>query len=109
MEYLQLAARLIAAVAAVVVGLLSIALFRPDATALDLWLDRPVPAAVPIGETDIPGHDEAGGRVVTPVMFAGPGSAPIEAVLSRPSGNRARLPLTILADREREDSPIESM
>jgi hypothetical protein len=36
MEYLQLAARLIAAVAAVVVGLLLIALFRPDATALDL-------------------------------------------------------------------------
>jgi len=42
-------------------------------------------------------------------MFISPGGAPIEAVLSRPSGNRARLLLTILAEREREDSPIESM
>jgi hypothetical protein len=108
MEYLQLAARLIAAVAAVVVGLLSIALSRPDATAPDLWLDRPVPAAVPIGETDIPRHDEAGGPDVTQVMFSGPGGALIEAVLSRPSGNRARLLLTILAERERYNSPIES-
>lgn len=96
MECLLLAARLIAAVAAVVVSLLLIALFWLDATAPNLWLDWPVPAAVPIGETDIPGHDEAGGRVVTQVMFAGPGGAPIEAVLSRPSGNRARLPVIIL-------------
>lgn len=55
MEYLQLAARLIAAVAAVVVGLLSIALFRPDATAPDLWLDRPVLTAVQSARPISPG------------------------------------------------------
>jgi dipeptidyl aminopeptidase/acylaminoacyl peptidase len=75
---------------------MAIALLWLDASVPDLWLEHPAPAAVPVGAADIAGPGATGGRVTTQLMLTGPDGAPIEAVVSRPLKNQARLPVIIL-------------
>src|SRR5208282_1945757 len=88
--------RLFALAVAAAVGILAIALLWFAAATPDLWLEQPAPAALEIGAADIPGRDDAGGRAVSRLNLAGPDGTPIEAAVSRPLINEARMPVIIL-------------